>query len=80
MMKRPRLAISGGWCRPRCNMSKTYVVNGVTFKWAKMTPLERFEFHKALAPGKNFQMLAPSRSRLRSPKPDPATGSPSPED
>jgi hypothetical protein len=47
------------------NKGKIYVVNGVTFNWGPLTPKERFEFYKAAAPGKNFQMLAPSLNSLR---------------
>ena len=43
-----------------------------------MTPLERFEFYKAMVPGKNFQMLAPSLSRLRSPSPEDQSSTSSP--
>jgi hypothetical protein len=41
-------------------MSRIVVINGKQFQRGRLTPKERFEFYKALAPGKNFQMLAPS--------------------
>lgn len=41
-----------------------YREGGVKFQRGKLTKQEEFESYKAMAPGKNFQMLAPSlRSR-----------------
>jgi hypothetical protein len=38
---------------------------GMKFQWGKLTKQEQFEFYKAAAPGKNFQMLAPSLNSRR---------------
>lgn len=52
-------------------MSRLVVINGMKFRLGKLTPQERFEFYKATAPGKNFQMLAPSLRKTASDKPMP---------
>jgi hypothetical protein len=40
-----------------------YEPGGMKFRRGKLTPLESLEFYRRAAPGKNFQMLAPSLSR-----------------
>lgn len=51
---------------------------GVRFQWGRLTKKEQFEFYKAAAPGKNFQMLAPSLNSLRTA--GPAAGATSQEE
>ena len=55
-----------------------YTEGGMKFRRGKLTPQESFEFYKRAAPGKNFQMLAPSLNSLRTS--GPAAGATSQEE
>ena len=65
--------------RPNGKPKYVQLIEGeVRFQWGRLTKKEQFEFYKAAAPGKNFQMLAPSLNSLRTS--GPAAGATSQEE